>query len=82
MRANELFKAHVKRAKERSASINPLALLHFEMCKAVGGWVPYDEFMYLPLEVPLQIRELNYEVNKAQEKDMKNRMRKGRSVRP
>ena len=31
--------------------LNPMAVLHLSLCKAVGGWVPYEEFMSLPIGV-------------------------------
>jgi len=80
MNANDLFKRHIHKAKEKAGSSCPLAQLHFEMCKTVGGWIPYKEFMYMPLEIPLEFRKLQQQLNDHQEKEMKKRMRRGRSL--
>ena len=45
-------------AQKKMEAENPLAVMHLSMCAAVGGWVPVEEFMEMPLQVPADIIEL------------------------
>jgi len=54
-----------------SWSSNPLAELHFGMCKAVGSYVPLEEFLDMPLSVPFELMSIESKLQKDAMKGMK-----------
>ena len=57
-------KGGTSKGKER----NPYARLHLNLCHAVGGWVPHEEFLNLPFEVILSLIDESMAYNKMIEK--------------
>ena len=45
----------IERKKDKETPINILAKLHFNLCKSVGGWVPHQEFLNMPLYSILEL---------------------------
>ena len=56
------------KSKKSDDKWSQLSMLYYSMIKVSGSWIPYDEFMELPLDVIFDILGIEEEVKREESK--------------
>ena len=61
-----------RRASKGGSQMNPLALYHVRFMNAMGSWIPYEQFMEMPITRIYELMDAQGKIVKEQMKHIDN----------